>query len=74
MSEMVYRYEISAQTLDYLLKVLDTRPHGEVRAVYDQLLRGTLQQDEEQREAPVVPSDVMLHNIAQANGQMNPPG
>jgi hypothetical protein len=68
MNEMMYRYEISASTLDYLLKVLGTRPHDEVRSVYDQLVRGKIEQDQEQRERPVVPS---------GNGQfqeLNSPG
>jgi|KBSMisStaDraftv2_1062788.scaffolds.fasta_scaffold1595032_2 hypothetical protein len=71
MNEVMYRYEISAQTLDYLLKVLDTRPHGEVRAVYDQLLRGKMEQDQEQREAPIVPTG---NGRATPFQEMNSPG
>ena len=58
MNEPTYRFEFSAQVLDYILKVLDTRPHGEVRPVVDQLLRGRMQQDEGR-----------LATVANPNGQ-----
>ena len=47
MGEVMYRYEVSAATLEYILKVLGTRPHDEVRPVIDQLLRGRMEQDQE---------------------------
>jgi len=47
MNETMYRYEMSLATLEYLLKILGARPHDEVRQVYDQLLRGRIEQDQE---------------------------
>lgn len=70
MSEVRYRYELDAAALDYILKLLGTRPHDEVRGLYDHFLRGKMEQE---REQEIIAAQQSANNMGVVAGLARPP-